>query len=99
MDKFSLNNYNSLTEKQKVVYNRALSHNLSSFVNEIKTNDDLKSLLLEELDSSSIENANSVVTELYSIITSGVQVGSGNQNLFLGILNAFVEAWSETIKK
>ena len=98
MDKFSLNNYNSLTEKQKVVYNRALSHNLSSFVHEIKADDDLKSLLLEELDSSS-DDAKSVVAELYSKITSGIQVGSGNQNLFLGILNAFVEAWSETIKK
>ena len=98
MDKFSLNNYNSLTENQKVVFNRALSQYLSSFVNEIKADDDLKSLVLEDLVSTSIEKANSVVTELYSKITSGVQVGSGNQTLFLGILNAFVEAWSNTIK-
>ena len=98
MDKFSLNNYNSLAEKQKVVFNRALSRNLSSFVNEIKADPDLKPLLLEELDSSSIEEANSVVAQLYSKITSGIQVGSGNQTLFLGILNAFVEAWSNTIK-
>ena len=98
MDKFSLNNYNSLTENQKVVFNRALSQNLSSFVNKIKADDDLKSLVLEDLVSTSIEKANSVVTELYSKITSGVQVGSGNQTLFLGILNAFVEVWSNTIK-
>ena len=99
MDKFSLNNYNSLTENQKVLFNRALSQNLSSFVNEIKADDDLKSLLLDDLVSTSIENAYSVVTELYSKITSGVQAGSGNQNLFLGILNAFVESWGETYKQ
>lgn len=96
MDKFSVNNYNSLTDKQKVVFNRTLSHNLSSFVNDIKDDDDLKSLQIDEFVSTSIENANSVAVELYSKITSGVQVGSGNQNFFLGILNAYVEAWSET---
>ena len=98
MDKFSINIYNNLPERQKAAFNIALSHKLSLFVNEIKVDDDLGPLLLEEFFSKPVDNATSVVSELYSKITTGIQVGSGNQNLFLGLLNAFVAAWSETIK-
>lgn len=99
MEKFSINNYINLPKNQKEAFNSTLSHSLSSFVNDIKSDDDLRPLQLEELISKPVDSATSIVSELYSKITSGIQVGSGNQNLFLGILNAFVEAWSETIKK
>ena len=99
MDKFSINIYNNLPENQKEIFNETLARKLSSLVNEIKADNDLKPLLLEGFISKPEDNATSVVSELYSKITSGIQVGSGNQKLFLGILNAFVEAWSETIKK
>lgn len=99
MDKFSINIYNNLPEHQKAVFNGVLSHKLSSFVNEIKADEDLKPLLLEEFISKPGDNATSVFSELYSKIASGIQEGSGNQPLFLGILNAFVEAWSESIKE
>lgn len=100
-DNFSLYNYKSLSAEHKNLFNKAFSIRLSAYENEIKKDEDLCFMPYEELFSSYGTKANTsiLLEELYSKITSGIQAGSGDQTLFLRILNAFVEAWSETIKE
>ena len=95
---FSLYNYQGLLTEQKTLFNKALALKLLPFENEIKSDEDMSDLSFEEFFPGTGVNASSFVEEIYARITSGVQAGSGNQNLFLGVLNAFVEAWSDTIK-
>ena len=98
---FSLYNYQGLLEEQKTLFNKAFAQKLVPFENDIKCDEDLCDLPFEEFISSfgTSVNTSTFVEDIYSKITSGVQVGSGNQKLFLGILDACVGAWAETIKK
>lgn len=100
MSRFSIFEYNNLPAEQKDVFNKALALKISSFLSEIKNDDVLKNIAGEDfvLSLGESDNAFSLVSELYSKVSSGVQAGSGNQNLFLGILNTFVESWEEIIK-
>ena len=97
MDKFSLYNYAQLSDSLKVEFNKALACGLSSMFDEIKSNEDFNSFLIGEFISSygQCSNYASVVEDLYSKITSGIQAGSGNLNLFLGILAKYTECWEE----
>ena len=88
MDQFSIFKYENLSEELKKTFNKELILRLSSFQSEMKKDDVLGSLSIEHIS----------VTDLYSKITGGIQVGSGNQELFLSVLNVFVEAWDKTIK-
>ena len=56
------------------------------------------SLPIEEFIVSSGTKATTVVSELYPKVTAGIQVGSGNQNLFHSVLHAFTESWNEINK-
>lgn len=88
MDQFSVFKYENLSEELKSTFNKELTLKLSSFQNELKKDDVLGSLAIEQIS----------VADLYSTVTGGIQAGSGNQRLFLSILNAFVEVWVKTIK-
>ena len=100
MDKFSLYSYTQLPVSLKVEYNKALAHGLTSILEDIKKDGDLNISLIEEFVVSSGQSLNSsdIVEDLYSQISSGIQVGSGNQNLFLGILSKYTACW-ETINR
>lgn len=95
---FSLYKYTQLPDTQKDVFKRILSQGLIPFRNEIKNDLNLNSSLIENFISSAGKSTNSesAVEDLYSIISSGVQAGSGNQNLFLGILEIYAKSWKET---
>lgn len=96
MNTFSVFNYENLSESKKIVFNKALAMKLSSFMNEIKQDDVLDASAIEVFVSSSGECANVVTTvsNLYSSVSGGIQVGSGNQLLFNGILSAITECWN-----
>lgn len=96
MNTFSASNYENLSDSLKADFNKALAKKLSSFLKEIKDDDVLDASAIEEFVSSSGESANAVavVSDLYSSISGGIQVGSGNQLLFIGILNAITECWA-----
>lgn len=101
MDNFSVFNYENLSEELKAGFNEALAQKLSSLVDEIKRDDVLGSLNVEGFVASSGKNtsATSIVTELYSSVSGGIQVGSGNQDLFHIVLCAITECWNELNKK
>ena len=98
MGKFSLYNYAQLSDANKVVFNRALARGLSSMLDEMKCDEELNSPLMKEFIATSghCSNSTSVVNDLYSKVSSGIQVGCGNQNLFLGILSEYTAAWEIT---
>lgn len=100
MNKFSLYNYEMLSDSLKVGFNKALAQRLLSMLDEIKSDDDLNNTLIENfiLSSGHCFNSVSIVEDLYFKISSGIQVGSGNQNLFLGILAEYTDSW-ETISR
>ncbi len=97
MDKFSLFNYTQVSGSLKVDFNRALAQGLAPMLDEIKSNDDLDYSLIEEFVVSlgQCSNSASVVEYLYSKLSSGIQSGSGNQTLFLGILAKYTESWDK----
>ena len=100
MNKSHLNNYAKLSDTQKLEFNKALAQELASMLDEIKSDCDLSNSLIDEFVASSGQCSNSVslVVDLYSSISSGIQVGSGNQNLFLAILSKYTACW-ETINR
>ena len=100
MENFSVYNFENLTDSQKNAFKKFLANKLSSFMSEIKKDDVLCSLAIEEFVALNGVNEKSdvLVAQIYSMISGGIQVGSGNQNLFQGVLNAFVEAWKELNK-
>lgn len=95
MDKFSLSNLAQLSDMQKVEFNKALALGLASMLDEMKSDSELKTSLIDEYIASTGQCSSSatIVEDLYSKISSGIQAGSGNQNLFLGILAKYSEAW------
>jgi len=100
MNSFSIFGYQKLSSEHKKIFNSALAQRLSLILNEIKDRVILE-IPIEELISSN-ENgtdAATIVCELYSKVSAGIQVGSGDQNLFASILNIFVESWNEVEKK
>ena len=101
MDKFSVFNYENLSEDQKAMFNKALAQRLLSLVHELKNDDVIKSSEVEEFVASSGSSDNSafVVSYLYTNITGGIQSGSGNQNLFHSVLYAISESWNEVNNK
>lgn len=101
MDKFSVFNYENLSEELKAGFNKALAQKLSFLVDEIKHDDVLDSLNVEEFVASSgiSTGAASMVAELYSRIAGSIQVGSGNQKLFQIVLRAITECWNDINKK
>lgn len=100
MNTFSVFDYEKLPDSSKAVFNKALAQKLTSLINEIKNDDVLGTATTEEFIKSSgeINNSATLVADLYSKISSGIQVGSGNQNLFNAILAAYTNCWAETIK-
>ena len=98
MNPFSVFDYNNLLNEPKNAFNQALAHKLTSFLNVIKNDDVLGALPIEEFVTSSGSKATTVVSELYPKVTAGIQVGSGNQNLFHSVLHAFTESWDEINK-
>ncbi len=100
MNTFSVFDYEKLSESSKTVFNKVLALKLASLFNEIKNDDVIGTATTEEFIKSSgeINNAATLVADLYSKISSGIQVGSGNQNLFNTILVAYTTCWAETIK-
>jgi len=101
MDKFSLYNYNQLSEKQKVGFNKTLALELAPVMDDIKSDRDLNISLLDEFIASSgqCSGSTTIVEDLYSKISSGIQAGSGNQYLSLGILAKYTKSWEATIRK
>lgn len=99
MNQFSVFNYENLSEAHKAKFNKALAQKLTSFLNELKNDDVLGALPIEEFVASAGAKASNVVTELYPKTTAGIQAGSGNQNLFQSVLRAFAECWEEINKQ
>lgn len=100
MKSFSVYNYYNLHDYQKITFNKALAKKLSSLLNEIKTDDVLDTSAIVEFVASVGESSNSVsvVSNLYSSASGSIQVGSGNQQLFHGILSVITECWNEINK-
>lgn len=100
MDTFSIFDYNNLSDSQKEDFNKSLAQRLSSLVKEINKDDVIGSLELENIIASPNESQTTInwVSDLYSKVSAGIQVGSGNQNLFHAVLNAFTESWKQINK-
>ncbi len=100
MNTFSVFDYEKLSDSRKASFNKALAKRLSSLFSEIKNDDVVGTSMIEEFIESSGEiNTPAIsVMDLYSKVSSGIQVGSGNQNLFNDILAAYTTCWDETIK-
>lgn len=101
MDKFSLYNYAQLSDTFKADFNKTLAQGFATISDEMKSDDDLNYSLLEEFIVSlgQCSNSSKVVEDLYSKISTGIQVGSGNQSLFLGVLAKYTAAWETTNSK
>ena len=97
MDTFSVINYEKLSDSLKADFNKALAKKLSSLLKEISKDDVLGSIGVEEFVASEGTGNSllSLVTDLYSKVSAGIQVGSGNQNLFHAVLVAFTESWNQ----
>lgn len=97
MKQFSVFEYTCLSKDQKSAFNKALAQKLKTYLIDIQNDDVLNSSTINSFVTSSGGNndASSIVTDLFSSISSGIQVGSGNLGLYLNILNAFTETWSK----
>lgn len=100
MDKFSLYNYAQLPDMVRTDFNKVLAQGLASILDDIKSDNDLKSSLIDDFIASTGQYSDSatVVEDLYSKLSSGIQAGNGNQTLFLGILARYTDAWKATNK-
>ncbi len=101
MDNFTIYNYKQLAAKQKAEFNEALAQELSSMMDEIKSNRDINHKAIEEFVTTfgHCSNSEVIVEDLYSLISSGIQSGSGDQNLFLGILAKYTECCGKICKQ
>lgn len=101
MNTFSLFNYENLSDSQKASFNKDLAMRLSSILNDIKGDGDLEFLDIDGFiaSASATPGCIKLVSDLYSKLSAGIQVGSGNQNLFQAVLSAFTESWKQINKK
>lgn len=97
MKSFSVINYNNLSEMLKVKYDRGLAKKLSLLLSDIKRDNNLGNLdVVNFIICEGICDAPaSLVPNLFSMVSAGVQAGSGNQNLYLSILSAITESWDD----
>lgn len=100
MNCFSVFNYNNLSETQKEKFDRGLANQLSLLLKEIKRDNDLGNLdVVNFITCDGVCDVSaSFVPNLFSMVSAGVQAGSGNQNLYLNILSAITESWNDIIK-
>ena len=96
MKTFSVFNYENLSDEQKGAFNRALAQRLIPYLQELKKDDVIGSLDVEGVVTSNCEITKSslMVMELYHKISSGIQVGSGNQILFNRVLADYAKCWA-----
>ena len=101
MSKFSVFNYENLSDSMKADFNKALATELSSMRMEIKADEVLGTIGVEEFVVSEGKGQKSatLVADLYSKISAGIQAGSGNQNLFQAVLCAFTDSWNQISSK
>lgn len=101
MNTFLIYNYENLPDRLKMDFKKSLARRLSLLLNEIKEDNDLDNLSIDEFVKSSgaCLDASLVVSDLYSRISACIQAGSGNQKLSLDILNAYIECWGEIFEK
>lgn len=97
MDTFSVINYEKLSDSLKADFNKALAKKLSSMLTNIKADELLGSIgVVGFVESEGKENnTTTLVADLYSKVSAGIQAGSGNQNLFIAVLAAFTESWNQ----
>ena len=97
MNTFSVFNYENLSDSLKADFNKALAKKLSSMLMNIKADELLGSIgVVRFVESEGKEhNTPTLVADLYSKVSAGIQVGSGNQNLFQAVLAAFIESWNQ----
>lgn len=99
MKQFSIYNYENLPESFKEAFNKSLAKGLSSLLNDLKSDDVLGKYVFEEFISiQGGAHASSLVTDVFSDISGGIQSGSGNQNLFQSVLNCYTDSWREINK-
>lgn len=98
---FSIYNYKQLSDPMRVDFDKALAKRLSAMLMDIKADEVLGAIGVEEFVASEgdVKNSVSLITDLYSKISAGIQVGSGNQNLFHAVLSSFTESWKHINKK
>ena len=101
MNHFSVFNYENLSEEIMLKFNKTIARNLDPLMNDLKNDEVLGSPALSEFVISAGEYSNAVlvVSDLFHSVSAGIQVGSGNQNLFHRVLLAFTESWGEVIDK
>ena len=99
MERFSVYNYKKLSDKLKFDFNKSLAQSLTSLKSDIESDDVLRTIAIEDFILSSGTNPDSflVVSELYCRITGSIQAGSGNQLLFISILNIFTDCWNKIL--
>lgn len=95
MNGFSVYNYENLSDSTKKVFNKTLAKNLIFLLDEIRVDDTLSKTSIEKFITSDGESlgTSSVVSTVYSMITAGIQAGSGNQNLYHSVLRAYTQSW------
>lgn len=98
MNQFSIYKYENLSDALKSKYNRKLSQKLEILMNDINKDDVFDFSSVDEFVTSKgeVSNATSIVVDIFSKISAGIQAGSGNQILFNDILLAFTDSWEET---
>ena len=97
MCSFSVQKYMDLEPCQKSVFNKALSVSLSTLMPEIENDDLLNKNDIKDFiaNNGSIENSDEFVSTLYSNISAGIQVGSGNVDLYNKISYLIVQIWNK----
>jgi hypothetical protein len=100
MDQFSIIKYSNLPADLKAKFNKSLAREMLVLKDEIIKDDILGSFAINEFVASLGEcaSASFLVSDLYSKISAGIQVGSGDQRLFHNILFAITKSWSEMNK-
>jgi len=95
MNSFSVYNYENLSDSTKKVFNKTLAKNLISLLDEIRVDDTLSKSSIEKFITSAGESlaGSLVVSTVYSMISAGIQAGSGNQNLYHSVLRAYTLSW------
>lgn len=87
---FSIKNLHELDSTAKTKFYQNLVNQLQGTRAQIE-NDDVLNGYSQYISNSILDDT--IVDNLYSALTAGIQAGSGNQTLYLEVLKTITESW------
>lgn len=92
---FSINNLQHLDDALISSFHQELSKSLSALADKISNDEVLNKYVQYVKNPKEVANPMQLLEGLYTDISGGIQVGSGNTDLYLQITTVIVEVWKQ----